>query len=154
MAMNIQRHIKAHQDLYEHLARGETEKADTIRKFYDEYFAVMDLDADFYLETLRTVFQEHHLPQGRMTWRTPSGEVRPVRPEAVTDMGLLTIEGGKDDVCGKGQTMAAHDILSRIPNSRKMHHWQPDVGHYGEFSGEKWRRQIYPRVVFHILANN
>ena len=148
MSMNLDRHVKAHVELYGQLSRGETEPADVTRAFYDEYFAVLDLAAEFYLETVAKVFQEHELPEGRLTFRG-----RPVRPAAIRRTGLLTIEGERDDICAVGQTMAAHDLCASLRPYRKRHHLQAGVGHYGVFSGRKWDGQIYPLVRNTILSN-
>ncbi|MGO4716821.1 polyhydroxyalkanoate depolymerase [Bradyrhizobium sp. 2TAF24] len=149
VSMNLERHIKSHLDLMDHLANGETEKAEVIKTFYDEYFAVMDLPGDFYIETIRDVFQEHLLPQGKLMHRD-----RPVRPEAVSRMGLLTVEGEKDDICSIGQTVAAQDLCSGVRQYRKQHHMQAGVGHYGVFSGRRWNTEIYPllRDFIHLNA--
>jgi polyhydroxyalkanoate depolymerase len=148
VSMNLERHIKAHAELYDHLARGDTEKADVIKTFYDEYFAVMDLPGDFYIETIRDVFQEHLLPQGRLMHRD-----RPVNPGAVSRMGLLTVEGEKDDICSIGQTVAAQDICTGVRQYRKLHHMQAGVGHYGVFSGRRWNNEIYPVLRDFIQLN-
>lgn len=149
VSMNLERHLKAHVELYEHLASGEIEKARVIKTFYDEYFAVMDLPGDFYIETIRDVFQEHLLPQGRLTHRG-----RPVDPAAVRKMGLLTVEGEKDDICSIGQTVAAQDLCTGVRRYRKLHHMQAGVGHYGVFSGRRWNNEIYPllRDFIHLNA--
>jgi poly(3-hydroxybutyrate) depolymerase len=149
MTMNLERHMKAHVDLMDHLAKGETEKADTIKTFYDEYFAVMDLPADFYIETIRDVFQEHLLPQGKMTYRG-----RPVNPKSIRRMGLMTVEGEKDDICSIGQTVAAQDLCTSVRTYRKVHHMQAGVGHYGVFSGRKWNNEIYPLLRDFIHLNS
>lgn len=149
MSMNINRHLKAHRDLYDHLSRGETERAEAIKAFYDEYFAVLDLSADFYLETVRIVFQEALLAQGSLTYRG-----RPVDPGRIRRTALLTVEGERDDICALGQTAAAHDLCSGIRPYLKRHHMQAGVGHYGVFSGQKWENQIYPIVRNMILATN
>jgi polyhydroxyalkanoate depolymerase len=149
VSMNLERHVKSHGDLLQHLADGETEKADAIRTFYDEYFAVMDLPAEFFIETIRKVFQEHHLPTGQLTYRG-----RKVNPAAVNRMGLLTVEGEKDDICSIGQTVAAQDLCSGVRQYRKVHHLQPGAGHYGVFSGRRWTNEIYPvlRDFIHVNA--
>jgi poly(3-hydroxybutyrate) depolymerase len=149
MAMNIERHVKAHRDLYDHIANGEYEKARVTKAFYDEYFAVLDLTAEFYLETVRYVFQEHRLPRGELTWK---GEK--VEPHAIKRTMLLTIEGERDDICAVGQTVAAHDLCTGLRPYRKRHHLQPGVGHYGVFSGKRWEGQIYPLVKNVILASD
>jgi len=139
VSMNLERHIRQHIDLANHLAKGEKEKADTIKTFYDEYFAVMDLPAEFYLETVRSVFQQHLLPLGKMTYRG-----RPVNPAAIKRMGLMTIEGEKDDICSVGQTLAAQELCTGVHAYRRVHHMQAGVGHYGVFSGKRWNSDIYP----------
>lgn len=147
MSMNLDRHTKAHRELYANLARGEIEKAKITKDFYDEYFAVLDLTAEFYLETVRIVFQEHRLPLGELEY-----EGRPVDPSAIRKTMLLTVEGERDDICAVGQTLAAHDLCTGLRPYRKRHHMQPGVGHYGVFSGKKWEAQIYPLVKNLILA--
>lgn len=148
MAMNMERHVKAHRDLYDHLAAGEDEKAAAITQFYDEYFAVLDLSAEFYLETVRDVFQQALLPKGELTFRGRRIDLRAIRRTA-----LLTVEGERDDICGLGQTAAAHDLCTGLRPYRKRHHLQPGVGHYGVFSGRRWESQIYPIVRNMMLAN-
>jgi poly(3-hydroxybutyrate) depolymerase len=148
MSMNVERHVNAHRDLYDNLVRGEHEKAEIIQTFYDEYFAVLDLTAEFYIETVRLVFQEHALPLGKLTFRGT-----PVEPRAIRRTMLLTIEGERDDICAAGQTLAAHDLCTGLRPYLKRHHMQPGVGHYGVFSGRKWETQIYPIVRNAILAS-
>ena len=149
MAMNADRHAKGHVDLFWHLARGEREKALAISTFYDEYFAVLDLAAEFYLETVRTVFQDNDLGRNRLKYRG-----RPLDMGAVRRTALLTVEGERDDICAVGQTVAAHDLLSGLRPYMKRHHLQAGVGHYGVFSGRKWEGQVYPIVKNFILAND
>ncbi len=149
VSMNLERHIKQHLDLHNHLVKGETEKAGLIKTFYDEYFAVMDLPADFYIETVRDVFQEHLLPQGKMTFRG-----RPVNPAAIKRMGLMTVEGEKDDICSIGQTLAAQELCTGVRAYRRVHHMQAGVGHYGVFSGKKWNNEIYPLLRDFIHVNS
>ncbi len=149
VSMNLQRHLKAHVELMDHLAKGEKEQAATIKTFYDEYFAVMDLCADFFIETVRDVFQEHLLPQGKLTYRG-----RYVNPKAIRRMGLLTVEGEKDDICSIGQTVAAQDLCTGVRAYRKVHHMQAGVGHYGVFSGKKWNNEIYPLLRDFIHMNS
>jgi polyhydroxyalkanoate depolymerase len=149
MSMNIDRHIKAHEELYRNLARGEIEKAEATKTFYDEYFAVLDLAAEFYLETVHWVFQEHRLPLGTLTYRD-----RKVDPSAIRKTALLTVEGERDDICAVGQTVAAHDLCTKLRPARKKHHMQPGVGHYGVFSGTKWQNQVYPLVKNVILQSD
>jgi poly(3-hydroxybutyrate) depolymerase len=147
MGMNIQRHLKAFSDLYDNIVKGEHEKAEATRKFYDEYFAVMDLPAEFFIQTIREVFQEHVLPRGAMKFRG-----RPVNPGAIKRTFLLTVEGEKDDICAVGQTLAAQDLCSGIRPYMKKHYMQAGVGHYGVFSGRRWVAQTYPivRDVIHV----
>jgi polyhydroxyalkanoate depolymerase len=141
MSMNPDRHTKAFADLYQHLANGDIEKAEPILTFYHEYFAMMDLPAEFYLQTIAAVFQEHLLPRGELTSRG-----RLVEPRAIRRTALLTVEGEKDDICAVGQTLAAQDMCSRIRPYMKEHHMQPGVGHYGVFNGRRWENQIYPHL--------
>jgi len=148
MSMNIDRHIKAHQELYQNIAKGEEAKAAQTKAFYDEYFAVLDLTAEFYLETVRLVFQEHALPLGQLTY-----EGRKVEPAAIKRTMLFTVEGEKDDICAVGQTLAAHDLCASLRPYRKRHHMQAGVGHYGVFSGRTWQNQIYPMVKNVILQS-
>ena len=148
LTMNIARHIRAHMDLFGHILKGEIDKADANRKFYDEYFSVADLPAEFYLETVRKVFQEHHLPRGIYSWRN-----RKVDPRAIRKTSLLTVEGERDDICGLGQTMAAQELLSSVKPFRKKHYVQAGAGHYGVFSGRRWQTQIYPMVRNIIMAS-
>ena len=149
LAMNLQRHVNAHIDLFTHLATGETESAATIKKFYDEYFAVLDLPAEFYLETVQWIFQEARLAARTLTYRGEKVDCSAIRKTA-----LLTVEGERDDICALGQTSAAHDLCSGLKPFRKRHHMQAGVGHYGVFSGRKWDGQIYPIVRNMILANS
>ena len=148
MSMNIDRHVKAHVELYENLVRGEHEKAKATKDFYDEYFAVLDLAAEFYLETVQWVFQEARLPRGEMTHRGRKIDTRAIRRTA-----LLTVEGERDDICSLGQTSAAHDLTPSLKPYRKRHHMQAGVGHYGVFSGKRWEHQIYPIVRNVILSS-
>jgi poly(3-hydroxybutyrate) depolymerase len=147
MAMNIDRHRNAHLDLYQHLARGNLEKARAIQTFYDEYFAVLDLAAEFYLETVAWVFQEARLAQGTLTFRGS-----PVKPKAIRRTMLLTVEGERDDICGIGQTAAAHELCKGLRPHLKRHHLQAGAGHYGVFSGKRWETQVYPQIRNTILA--
>jgi polyhydroxyalkanoate depolymerase len=148
MSMNIERHIKAHRELYENLRVGELDKAKITKDFYDEYFAVLDLSAEFYLETVQRIFQEHQLPMGTVQWHGQK-----VEPRAIRRTMLLTVEGEKDDICAVGQTSAAHDLCSGLRPYRKRHHMQTGVGHYGVFSGKRWEGQIYPLVKNVILSS-
>jgi len=148
MSMNSERHLKAQGDLYRALANGDTAQATTIKAFYDEYFAVLDMAAEFYLETVQRVFQEHLLAKGELDWRG-----RRVNPRAIRRTALFTVEGERDDICAIGQTVAAHDLCSSLRPYRKKHYMQAGVGHYGVFSGKRWAGQIYPLVRNTILAN-
>jgi polyhydroxyalkanoate depolymerase len=136
MSMNMPRHVRAHIDLFEQLARGNGDRAEITRKFYDEYFAVLDLPAEFYLETVERVFQEYHLARGLFEWRGQRIDTR-----AIGGTALLTVEGERDDICSPGQTVAAHDLCTSIKPHKKQHHLQPGVGHYGVFSGTRWQRE-------------
>jgi len=148
MAMNIDRHRKAHLELYENLARGEVEKAQVTKDFYDEYFAVLDLTEEFYIETVQWVFQEARLAKGELTYQG-----RLVDPKAIRRTALLTVEGERDDICAIGQTSAAHDLCKGLKPYMKRHHMQAGVGHYGVFSGKRWETQVYPIVRNMMLAN-
>ena len=141
ISMNLDRHVTAHLAQFRNLVGGDESNAEAHRKFYDEYGAVMDLPAEFYLETVQRVFQEHHLPTGRLTWRGQA-----VRPEAIRRTGLLTVDGERDDICAIGQTTAALDLCSGIRVNMKQNHLQTGVGHYGVFAGRRWAREVYPRV--------
>ncbi len=149
MSMNLERHVKAHKELYENLANGELEKAAVTKAFYDEYFAVLDLAAEFYLETVRLIFQEHALPLGKLEWHGAK-----VDPSAIRKTMLLTVEGERDDICAVGQTVAAHDLCSKLRPYLKRHHMQAGVGHYGVFSGKRWENQIYPILKNVILSSD
>ena len=137
--MNLDRHKKSFKDLLEHRMNAQDERADLIRDFYKEYFAIMDLSADFYLETVENVFQKYQLPKGEMYFKD-----RLVNPKHIRKTFLLTVEGERDDICGIGQTLAAQDLCPNIPGYMKTHHLQAGVGHYGVFSGKRWSAQIYP----------
>jgi len=141
LSMNPERHKEQFKKLYQHIVDGETDKADTIRNFYDEYLAVNDLPAEFYLETVERVFQTYDLPRGELTVHG-----RKVNPAAIRKTALITVEGERDDICSVGQTVAAQDLCPNIRPYLKTHHLQAGVGHYGVFSGSKWNAQIYPRV--------
>lgn len=148
MTMNIGRHMKAHHEQFWSLFDGDAAKAAQHRRFYDEYLAVMDLPAEFFLETVQTVFQDHALAKGELTWRG-----RPVRPEAIRRTAIMTVEGERDDICGIGQTMAALDLCRSLPVTMRSHHLQTGVGHYGVFSGRRFAHMIYPRVREMIQIN-
>ncbi len=142
MSMNLDRHMIAHKDFYMHLVKNDGDSAEKHRDFYDEYLAVMDLTAEFYLQTVDTVFIRHALPKGDMTHRGNS-----VNPTAIRNVALLTVEGENDDISGVGQTKAAQTLCVNIPENMRMHYMQPDVGHYGVFNGSRFRREIAPRII-------
>ncbi len=139
VSMNPDRHVGSHFDFFHNLVKGDGESADAHRRFYDEYLSVMDLSAEFYLDTVRHVFQEHSLPNG--TFRH-HGVL--VEPAAIERTALLTVEGELDDISGAGQTVVSHDLCRNLPAAKKMHHLQKMVGHYGIFNGRRWRQEIYP----------
>lgn len=140
MSMNRDRHVDAHWKFFNHLVEGDGDGIQKHREFYDEYLSVLDLSEEFYLQTIRRVFQEHHLATGQFYHRG-----RLVRPEAITDVALMTVEGERDDISGIGQTQAAHELCSGIPAELRIDHVQEGVGHYGVFSGTRFRTEIYPR---------
>ncbi len=147
MSMNLDRHVGSHMKFYHHLVAGDGESAEAHRKFYNEYLSVMDIPAEFYLQTVETVFQKHSLPKGKMIWTDPeTGKTHPVNPMAIKRTALLTIEGELDDISAHGQTTAAHIICENLPANRQYHHFQENVGHYGIFNGRKWRYHIMPRI--------
>ncbi|WP_077037183.1 polyhydroxyalkanoate depolymerase [Pelomonas sp. KK5] len=141
MSMNKERHANAFKDFYRHLVEDEFDKAEITRTFYEEYMAVSDLAADFYLETVRLVFQDYALPRGELRFKG-----RPVRPEAIRRTMLLTVEGERDDICSAGQTLAAQDLTPGLRPYMRRHYVQAGVGHYGVFSGRRWQQRIYPLV--------
>ncbi|MBC2772398.1 polyhydroxyalkanoate depolymerase [Rhizobium sp. AQ_MP] len=142
MSMNLDRHMIAHKDFYMHLVKNDGDSAEKHRDFYDEYLAVMDLTAEFYLQTVDTVFIKHSLPKGEMMHRT-----KRVDTAAIRNVALLTVEGENDDISGVGQTKAAQTICTNIPDHMRLHYMQPDVGHYGVFNGSRFRREIAPRII-------
>jgi poly(3-hydroxybutyrate) depolymerase len=148
LSMNMDRHIEAHQDLFQYLVAGDEDSADKQRDFYDEYLAVVDLTAEFYLQTVDTVFLRHDLPLGRMMHRS-----EPVDTTAIRHVALFTVEGENDDISGVGQTKAAQDITPNIPAGMKAHYLQPKVGHYGVFNGSRFRGEIAPRIADFIARN-
>src|SRR5436305_391503 len=149
VSMNLDRHIEAHRKLFLHLVQGDGDSAQKHREFYDEYLAVMDLAAEFYLQTVDTVFVRHALPKGVMTHRG----IR-IDPTKIRRVALFTVEGENDDISGVGQTEAAHRLCVNIPPERKAHWLQPAVGHYGVFNGSRFRSEIVPRVADFVLSNN
>ena len=149
MSMNLDRHMTANREFYDFLVQGDGDSATKHRDFYDEYLAVMDLTAEFFLQTVDTVFIRHALPHGTMTHRG-----RPVRPAAIQRTALLTVEGEKDDISGIGQTEAAHRLAPNIPDDRRYHYMQPGVGHYGVFNGSRFRAEIAPRITDFVLTHD
>jgi poly(3-hydroxybutyrate) depolymerase len=146
MSMNLDRHVTAHHEFFNHLVEGDGDSAEKHRDFYDEYLAVMDLTAEFYLQTVDTVFIKHSLPMGTMMHRGI-----PVDCSKITKCALLTIEGEKDDITGRGQTRAAHSLCTNLPEDMRFHYEQPKVGHYGVFNGSRFRSEIAPRIFDFIL---
>jgi poly(3-hydroxybutyrate) depolymerase len=149
MSMNLDRHIEAHRNLFRHLVKGDGDSAQKHREFYDEYLAVMDLAAEFYLQTVDTVFIRHALPKGEMTHRG-----RRIDPSQIKRVALMTIEGEHDDISSVGQTEAAHRLCVNIPPEHKAHYVQPEVGHYGVFNGSRFRAEIAPRISDFVLSRN
>jgi poly(3-hydroxybutyrate) depolymerase len=149
ITMNLDRHVGAQIKFFRHLVRGDGDSAQGHREFYDEYRAVMDLPAEYYLQTVKQVFQEHQLPLGVMQSR---GQL--VEPRAITKTALMTVEGERDDISGLGQTHAAHALCAGIPAARRAHYVQPGVGHFGVFNGKRWREDIAPRIGAFIRAND
>jgi poly(3-hydroxybutyrate) depolymerase len=149
MSMNLDRHVDAHVKLFQHLVRGDGDSAEQHRQFYDEYLSVMDLPAEFFLQTVSRIFQQHALPRGTMTWKGQR-----VDPSAIRHTALLTVEGEMDDISAPGQTRAAHRLCRNIPVEKQADHLQKGVGHYGIFNGRRWREQILPRVRDFILMHD
>ena len=146
LAMNPTNHAKSHYDYFQDLIKGDDTSTEAHRKFYDEYNAVLDMDADFYLDTIKVVFQEFSLVNGTWDVRNKDGSIERVRPQDIKDTALLSIEGELDDISGSGQTEAVHAICSGVPNARRHHFEVEGAGHYGIFSGRRWRETVYPRV--------
>jgi poly(3-hydroxybutyrate) depolymerase len=149
MTMNLGSHLISHWEMFKHLVQGDGEGADSTMKFYEEYRSVCDMTAEFYLQTVDVVFQQHLLPKGELEHRG-----RIVRPDAIGDTALLAIEGERDDISGLGQTRAALDITTRLPKAKKQYFMAKEVGHYGIFNGRKWREKIAPVFEKFIAANN
>jgi len=146
VAMNPDRHATSHYDYFKDLIKGDDASAEAHRKFYDEYNAVLDMDADYYLETIKTVFQDYSLVHGTWDVRSPTGKIERVRPQDITTTALFTVEGELDDISGSGQTEAAHDLCTGIVRQERHHLEAKGAGHYGIFSGRRWRDVVYPRV--------
>jgi poly(3-hydroxybutyrate) depolymerase len=149
LSMNLDRHVSAHWKMFRQLAEGDGDGAAATRAFYDEYSAVMDLPADFYLQTVERVFQRHDLARGRFYVR---GEL--VDPGAIEKTALMTVEGERDDICAVGQTVAAQDLCRNLAPAKRAHHLQPKVGHYGVFHGRRWQTETYPKVAEFIRAHS
>ena len=149
MALNLERHQEASFNLFLDLVKGDLEHAESHRKFYDEYRSVMDIPAEYFLESIQLIFKEFVLPLGNLTWNG-----HPIKPEVIKKTALMTIEGELDDISPLGQTFAAHDLCSHIPTSMKSHYVQEGVGHYGIFNGRRWRTQIYPQIKSFIVKNS
>jgi len=147
--MNIEKHQEAHRRYLQQLMDGDGDSAEKHLEFYDEYLAALDLTEEFYLQTVDVVFQRYLLPKGELEHRG-----RLVKPELITDIALLTVEGENDDISGVGQTEAAHKLCVNIPSERKAHWLQPAVGHYGVFNGSRFRAEIVPRISDFVLSNN
>jgi poly(3-hydroxybutyrate) depolymerase len=154
VAMNPQNHRNSHFDYFNDLIKGDNESAESHRKFYDEYNAVLDMDADYYLETIATVFQDFKLVNGTWDVKNLAGKPERVSPADIKTSALLTVEGELDDISGSGQTKAAHDLCSGISKSKQQHFEAKGAGHYGIFSGRRWREQVYPQVRDFILAHH
>ena len=154
VAMNPDRHLRSHYDYFKDLIKGDNSSAESHRQFYDEYNAVLDMDADYYLETIATVFQDFKLVKGTWDVVSESGDIERVRPQDISHCGLLTVEGELDDISGSGQTKAALKLCSGIPASNKSHYEVKGAGHYGIFSGRRWRDMVYPQVQAFILAHH
>jgi polyhydroxyalkanoate depolymerase len=147
--MNLERHVRSHYEMFVDLVNGDLAAAEATKSFYDEYFAVLDMPAEFYLETVERVFQQHELARGELRHH---GEL--VDTGSIRRMSLLTVEGERDDVCAPGQTVAALGLCTGIRTARKHHHLQPGVGHYGVFSGRRWETEIYPVVRSVVQASH
>jgi len=152
VSMNPDRHVSSHWDFYKHLVQGDLNDAESHRRFYDEYNAVLDMPARYYLDTIRTVFQEHLLPRGAWDVHFEGQTIR-VDPADISRVALLTVEGELDDISGSGQTQAAHDLCASLPKAHKKHMTVPGAGHYGIFSGRRWRERIYPRIRDFVAAH-
>lgn len=147
MSMNLDRHVGSHLEFYHHLIKGDGNSTQAHRKFYNEYLSVMDIPAEFYLQTVETVFQKHSLPKGEMVWHDRITDKHvPVNPKAIKRTAILTVEGELDDISAHGQTTAAHDLTPNLPATKHFHHFQENVGHYGIFNGRRWRKEIMPRI--------
>ncbi|AMM23103.1 polyhydroxyalkanoate depolymerase [Variovorax sp. PAMC 28711] len=154
VAMNPDRHATSHYDYFKDLMKGDDASVEAHRKFYDEYNAVLDMDADYYLDTIRTVFQDFNLVHGTWDVKNPAGQIERVRPQDIRTIALLTVEGELDDISGSGQTEAAHDLCTGIAATQREHFEAKGAGHYGIFSGRRWRETVYPKVQKFIAAHD
>jgi len=154
VAMNPSNHANSHYDYFKDLIKGDDASTEAHRKFYDEYNAVLDMDADYYLETIKVVFQDFSLVNGTWDVKNPQGKAERVRPEDIKTTSLLSVEGELDDISGSGQTRAVHDICSGVPKAKQTHFEAKGAGHYGIFSGRRWREHVYPVVKAFILSNH
>jgi poly(3-hydroxybutyrate) depolymerase len=154
VAMNPDRHASSHYDYFKDLIKGDDASAEAHRKFYDEYNAVLDMDADYYLDTIRTVFQQFELVNGTWDVKNPEGQIERVRPQDIHTAALLTVEGELDDISGSGQTEAAHSLCTGVADAKREHYEVKGAGHYGIFSGRRWRELVYPKLVKFIAAND
>ena len=154
VAMNPSNHAKSHYDYFKDLIKGDDASTEAHRKFYDEYNAVLDMDADYYLETIKVVFQEFQLVNGTWDVKSVNGKMERVRPEDIKTTALMSVEGELDDISGSGQTQAVHDICSGVPKAMQKHFEAKGAGHYGIFSGRRWRELVYPEVKAFIKACN
>ena len=154
VAMNPDKHLKSHYDYFKDLIKGDDTSTEAHRKFYDEYNAVLDMDADYYLETIKIVFQEFALVNGTWDVRGVDGKLERVRPQDITTTAHFTVEGELDDISGAGQTEAAHELCCNVPKARQKHLEVKGAGHYGIFSGRRWRDIVYPQVKAFIQAHN
>ncbi len=154
VAMNPDKHMKSHYDYFKDLIKGDDTSTEAHRKFYDEYNAVLDMDADYYLETIKIVFQDFALVHGTWDVRGVDGKLERVRPQDITTTAHFTVEGELDDISGAGQTEAAHGLCCNVPKARQKHLEVKGAGHYGIFSGRRWREVVYPAVRDFIAANN
>jgi poly(3-hydroxybutyrate) depolymerase len=154
VAMNPDHHAKSHYDYFKDLIKGDDASTEAHRKFYDEYNAVLDMDADYYLETIKVVFQDFSLVSGTWDVIAPSGKTERVTPSDIKTTALMSVEGELDDISGSGQTRAVHEICSGVPKSQQRHFEAKGAGHYGIFSGRRWRENVYPEVKAFILANH
>jgi poly(3-hydroxybutyrate) depolymerase len=154
VAMNPDHHARSHYDYFRDLIKGDDASTDAHRKFYDEYNAVLDMDADYYLETIRVVFQDFSLCSGTWDVKSPAGKTERVRPADIKTTALLSVEGELDDISGSGQTQAVHELCTGVPKSQQRHFEAQGAGHYGIFSGRRWREHVYPVVKSFILDHN